>query len=108
MKSTINKKFTKRIHFVGIGGAGMCPLAEMLHSQGHHITGSDRARSAASLSLEKLDIKIQYNHVPRLMEDAELIVYSSAIRVDNPERVYAEEKNILTMRRAELLGELMR
>lgn len=102
------KLFVKKIHLVGIGGAGMCPLAEVLHSQGHRVTGSDRMNSAATARLESLGIKIQFDHTPDLLKDAELLVYSSAVKDDNPERVYARQHGILSMRRAEVLGELMR
>jgi UDP-N-acetylmuramate--alanine ligase len=102
------KYFTKKIHLVGIGGAGMSPLAEVLQHHGHTITGSDRARSNASTRLESIGIKVQYNHVPELVENADLLVYSSAVREDNPERVYARERGIPSIRRADLLGELMR
>lgn len=102
------KKFAKKIHLVGIGGAGMCPLAEVLQAHGHRITGSDKASSAATAHLESLGIKIQFDHTPDLVKNADLLVYSSAVKPDNPERVYAQQHNILTMRRAEVLGELMR
>jgi UDP-N-acetylmuramate--alanine ligase len=102
------KSFIKRIHFIGIGGAGMSPLAELMHCQGYTVTGSDRYHSAASKNLENLGIQVQYNHIPGLIESADLVVYSSAVREDNPERVFAKETGIRTMRRAEFLGEIMR
>lgn len=102
------KQFAKKIHMIGIGGAGMCPLAEVLQAKGHRITGSDRISSAATVRLESLGIKIQFNHEPSLVKDADLLVYSSAVREDNPERVYAGQNGIVSMRRAEVLGELMR
>lgn len=102
------KQFVKKIHMVGIGGAGMCPLAEVLHAHGHRITGSDKISSPATSRLESLGIKIQLNHTPDLVRDADLLVYSSAVKQENPERVYAREHGIHEMRRAEVLGELMR
>lgn len=93
---------------VGIGGAGMSPLAEVLYAHGHTVTGSDRACSAASLRLESLGIQVQYNHDPEYVKSTDLLVYSSAVKEDNPERVFAASQGIPCIRRAELLGELMR
>lgn len=86
----------------------MSPLAELMHSQGYIVTGSDRYHSAAATNLENAGIKVQYSHIPDLINEADLVVYSSAVREDNPERIYAMEKGIRTMRRAEFLGEIMR
>jgi len=102
------RPFTKKIHMVGIGGAGMSPLAEVLLSRGHTVTGSDKAVSDASRRLETLGIKVQYDHEPNLVKGAELLVYSSAVREDNPERRYAVENGIPEIRRAEVLGDIMR
>jgi UDP-N-acetylmuramate--alanine ligase len=102
------RPFTKKIHLVGIGGAGMSPLAEVLQSRGHTVTGSDRAVSDASRRLETLGIKVQYDHEPNLVKRAELLVYSSAVREDNPERKYAAGNGIPEIRRAEVLGDIMR
>lgn len=108
MINSLCRSFVKRIHFLGIGGAGMSPLAELMHSQGYIVTGSDRYHSAASSNLEKLGIEVQYSHIPDLIHSADLVVYSSAVREDNPERIYAKENGMRTMRRAEFLGEIMR
>ena len=86
----------------------MCPLAEVLQTHGHIITGSDILSSPATSRLESLGIRIQLNHTPDLIKNADLLVYSSAVRKDNPERVYARDHGIQEMRRAEVLGELMR
>lgn len=86
----------------------MCPLAEVLQTHGHIITGSDRLSSPATSRLESLGIRIQLNHTPDLIKDADLLVYSSAVKEDNPERVHARDHGIHEMRRAEALGELMR
>ena len=93
---------------VGIGGAGMSPLAEVLLSRGHSVTGSDRAVSDSTRHLESLGIKVQYGHEPNLVAGADLLVYSSAVRDDNPERVYAVANGIPVIRRAEVLGDIMR
>jgi len=102
------RPFTKKIHMVGIGGAGMSPLAEVLLSRGHTVTGSDKAVSDASRRLETLGIKVQYDHEPNLVKGAELLVYSSAVKGDNPERRYAVDNGIPEIRRAEVLGDIMR
>ncbi|MBN2188565.1 MAG: UDP-N-acetylmuramate--L-alanine ligase, partial [Chitinispirillaceae bacterium] len=99
---------TQRIHLAGIGGAGMSGLAELLHRYGHSVTGSDRVRSAATARLEGLGVRVQYGHVPGLIRDARLLIYSSAVREDNPERVWAAEHRMATLRRANALGQLMR
>lgn len=86
----------------------MCPLAEVLQAHGHIITGSDKLNSPAITRLKSLGINIQLNHIPDLVKNADLLVYSSAVKKDNPERVYARDHGIHEMRRAEMLGELMR
>jgi UDP-N-acetylmuramate--alanine ligase len=96
------------MHFIGIGGVGMSGLAEFLFAAGYTVSGSDRQSSAITKRLESLGMKIQYDHSPNLVRDALLVVYSSAIKDDNPERAYARDNKIPVMRRAEMLGELMR
>ncbi len=98
----------KRVHFVGIGGAGMCPLAEVMHSRGYAVTGSDQEKSFATERLESLGIKIQYNHVPELVKDCEILVYSSAINPANNELVHARKQGITVMKRADMLGNIMK
>jgi UDP-N-acetylmuramate--alanine ligase len=98
----------KTVHFIGIGGVGMSGLAEFLHAAGYTVSGSDRQSSAITKRLESLGMKIQHDHNPMLVRDAHLVVYSSAIKDDNPERTYARDNKIPVMRRAEMLGELMR
>lgn len=98
----------QRIHMVGIAGAGMNPVAELLHTLGYVVTGSDRQKSGVSKRLESLGIAIQYDHTPDLILDSDIVVYSSAVRRDNLERVFAESHGKILMRRAEMLGDLMR
>jgi UDP-N-acetylmuramate--alanine ligase len=100
--------FLRRIHFIGIGGAGMSALAEIMHAWGLEVSGSDRLRTALTERLSSLGIDVQYSHDPLLLKDAEIVVFSSAIRVDNPEIVYARENGLKLVRRAEMLGDLMR
>jgi UDP-N-acetylmuramate--alanine ligase len=99
---------TKRIHMIGIGGAGMSPIAELLVNFGYVVSGSDRQPSTVTGRLESLGVKIQFDHRPDLVCTAEVVVYSSAIAAGNPERKYAETHGIIQIRRAELLGDLMR
>ena len=86
----------------------MSPLAEALLSRGHRITGSDRTQSASTRHLETLGVRIQYNHELLFVKDADLLVYSSAVKEDNPERIFAAESGIPMIRRAEVLGDIMR
>ncbi len=86
----------------------MCPIAELLYESGHMVSGSDMNRTDATERLESLGIKIQYNHSPNLVKKAELLVYSSAVKPENQERKYALENGTPEMRRAEVLGDLMR
>jgi UDP-N-acetylmuramate--alanine ligase len=99
---------SKKIHMIGIGGAGMSPIAELLAHLGYRVSGSDRQRSAVTSRLESLGISVQYDHEPRLVKDADLVAFSSAIRDNNPERLFAAEHGRTQIRRAELLGDLMR
>ena len=74
----------KRIHMIGIGGSGMCPLAEILHSKGYILTGSDNNQSDPLKRVQALGIKVFMGHNPENVECAELVVYSAAISKDNP------------------------
>jgi len=73
------KHLRQRIHFVGIGGAGMSGLAELLYNYGHTVTGSDGVLSAATNRLKSLGISVQSGHSPDLVKNAQLLIYSSAI-----------------------------
>ena len=98
----------KRVHMIGIGGSGMCPLAEILHSKGYVLSGSDNNEGDTLNRIKSLGIKVFMGHSADNVSDAELVVYSAAISPDNPERVAAEEKGIPTMERSKLLGALTR
>ena len=98
----------QRIHFVGIGGSGMSPLAEILHSKGFTITGSDVNESDNVERMRRLGITV---HLPQTAEnigDAQLVVYTAAVSADNPELRAAEQRHIPLMERAKLLGALSR
>jgi UDP-N-acetylmuramate--alanine ligase len=93
---------------IGIGGSGMSGLAEILHSLGFEVSGSDISRKEITERLEKLGIKVFYGHRAENVEGANIVVYSSAIGPDNPELVRAKELKIPIIQRAEMLAELMR
>ncbi len=96
--------YIKKIHFVGIGGSGMCPLAEILHGEGYQITGSDAGESDNVRRLEKMGIPIAKEHRPENVAGAELVVYTSAVRANNPELTEAKRRGIQLMERGALLG----
>ena len=98
----------KCIHMIGIGGSGMCPLAEILHSKGYKLTGSDNNESDPLARIRSLGIEVVMGHRPENVHGADLIVYSAAIAKDNPELVEAERLGIPTMERSHLLGALTR
>lgn len=98
----------KRIHFVGIGGAGMCGIAEVLLNQGYEISGSDIAEGAVVARLRDLGASVWIGHAAGNIEGADVVVTSSAIGPGNPEVEAALEQRIPVVRRAEMLAELMR
>lgn len=98
----------KRIHFVGIGGSGMCGIAEVLLNEGYSVSGSDIARSKVTERLESLGVTVFEGHRAEHVQGASVVVVSSAINKENPEVKEAIEKRIPVVRRAEMLGELMR
>ena len=98
----------RRVHFVGIGGAGMSGIAEVLHNLGYAVSGSDRADSVVTRRLAGLGIQIYKGHGETNVEDADVLVVSSAIAAENPELVAARERRVPVVPRAEMLGELMR
>ena len=98
----------KRIHFVGIGGAGMNGIAEVLKNEGYDVTGSDIAESRNTEHLRSLGIGVFIGHRAEQVQGASVIVISSAIHRDNPEWQEAIRLHIPIVRRAEMLGELMR
>ena len=98
----------KRIHMIGIGGSGMCPLAEILHSKGYELSGSDNNESDPLKRIKALGIPVYMGHSAENIKGAELLVYSAAISQDNPEIIAAKEQGIPTMERSHLLGALTR
>jgi UDP-N-acetylmuramate--alanine ligase len=97
-----------RIHMVGIGGAGMCGIAEILLNLDFIVTGSDIARTAVVERLDGLGARTHLGHDRTHVGDADVVVISSAVKRDNPEVVEAISRQIPVIRRAEMLAELMR
>lgn len=98
----------KNIHFVGIGGAGMSGIAEVLHNQGYSVSGSDLRESEVTRRLSIMGMKIFIGHHANNIEGVDVVVNSSAVDGTNPELSSAREKRVPVVRRAEMLGELMR
>jgi UDP-N-acetylmuramate--alanine ligase len=99
---------TRRVHFVGIGGAGMSGIAELLANLGYVVSGPDENRSAITDRLASLGIRIAHGHDAASVRDADVVVMSSAVRATNPEVREAIDRRIPVIPRAEMLGELMR
>ena len=99
---------TQQIHLVGIGGAGMSGIAEVLLTMGYKVTGSDLQPSDTTKRLEELGGKIFFGHQESNVGDAQVVVISSAVAASNPEVVSAKAKQIPVIPRAEMLAELMR
>lgn len=102
-----NNPHCQHIHFIGIGGIGMCGLAEILLKKGYIISGSDQASSHITQRLNNLGARIVYGHDPLYVHQADAIVYSSAISEQNVELLAAREYGLPLFRRGEVLAELM-
>lgn len=101
-------KDIKRIHFIGIGGSGMCPLAEILLGWGYEITGSDNNPGDNIDKLRSLGVKVIMGQKAENIKDAEMIVYTAALLSDNPELVAAKNSGIPTFERSKLFGAITR
>jgi UDP-N-acetylmuramate--alanine ligase len=99
---------TRRVHFVGIGGIGMSGIAELLVNLGYQVSGSDAKASETTERLTRLGVDVGIGHRAENVGDVDVVVFSSAIRADNPEMLAARARRITVIPRAELLGELMR
>ncbi len=102
------KHAVKRIHFVGIGGAGMSGIAEILHNLGYIVSGSDQHDSATLQRLKSIGIRVTLGHDAENIEGAEAVVTSTAVQPSNPEVIAARAKRIPVVPRAVMLAELMR
>lgn len=101
-------KEVKRIHFIGIGGSGMCPLAEILHSEGYQLSGSDNNPGDTLERIKALGIPVYMGQRAENIGDAEMVVYTAALLPDNPELVAAKQSGVPTFERAELFGAISR
>jgi len=102
------KHKVKRVHFVGIGGAGMSGIAEVLLTQGYRVSGSDLAQGPAARRLAGLGAHVTIGHAAGNVAGADVVVTSTAVPPDNPELVAAREKGVPVIPRALMLAELMR
>jgi UDP-N-acetylmuramate--alanine ligase len=96
------------LHFIGIGGIGMSGIAEVMHNLGYKIQGSDAADSGNVKRLRGLGIDVHIGHAAENLNNAAVVVYSSAVKADNPELAAARARHTPTVKRAEMLAELMR
>lgn len=101
------RKF-KKIHFIGIGGIGMSGIAELLLNLNFEVTGSDLKMSETTRHLEEKGATVYEGHDPDNVNESDVVVYSSAVTLDNPEVQAAQERKIPIIRRAEMLGELLK
>jgi len=102
------KHAVKAIHFVGIGGAGMSGIAEILHNLGYVVSGSDQSDSATTRRLAGLGVRVHVGHDAAHVEGAQAVVTSTAVKGDNPEVIAARARRIPVVPRAVMLAELMR
>lgn len=101
-------KGKKHIHFIGIGGSGMFPIAQILHEEGYYLTGSDNNPSDTLELVKKLGIPVTMGQAAENIKGADLIVYTAAIMSDNPELIAAKESGVPTIERSVMLGILTR
>lgn len=101
-------KNIRKVHFVGIGGIGMSGIAEILLNRGFEISGSDKSLSEVTQRLKDLGITVYEGHNAENVKDADVVVYSSAVNIENPEVAAAMERKIPIIKRSEMLAECMR
>ncbi len=99
---------TQHVHFVGIGGIGMSGIAELLVNVGYQVSGSDTRPSDITARLSTLGVRVDIGHDARHVDDADVVVVSSAVAADNPEVTAARAQHVPVIPRAEMLAELMR
>ena len=102
------KQAIRHIHFVGIGGSGMCGISEVLHNLGYVVSGSDLADSPTLRRLQSLGVATHVGHAAAHIAGADAVVTSTAVQADNPEVRAARERKIPVVPRALMLTELMR
>ena len=101
-------KKVNRVHFIGIGGSGMCPLAEILHKEGYLLSGSDNNETDTLKRIRSLGIPVTLGQKAENIDGAEMIIYTAALLPDNPELVAAKASGIPTFERSKLLGAVTR
>ncbi len=101
-------KTRKHIHFIGIGGSGMFPMVQILHSEGFYITGSDNNETETTKIERKMGIPVTLGQAAKNIEGADLIVYTAAIMSDNPELIAAKASGVPCLERSDMLGLLTR
>lgn len=97
----------ERVHLVGVGGAHMSAIAQILHAWGHTVSGSDQTASAMTERLGALGVRVAIGHAPENVGDAQLVVTTSAAKQDNPEIAEAQRRGIPVIKRAEMVARLM-
>ncbi|MDD5241292.1 MAG: UDP-N-acetylmuramate--L-alanine ligase [Sulfuricella sp.] len=102
------KHKVKHVHFVGIGGVGMSGIAEVLLNLGYEVSGSDLGDNAVTRRLKSLGAQVYHGHATANLEQADVVVVSTAVKEDNPEVAAARQRNIPVVPRAMMLAELMR
>ena len=107
-ETSLMQRKVKCIHFVGIGGIGMSGIAEVLINLGYNISGSDTAQSETTARLQKLGASVALGHTAKNIGNADVVVTSTAVKVDNPEVVEAHQRNVPVIPRAEMLAELLK
>lgn len=106
-KQLLDRSSPVRVHLLGVAGSGMSGLALLLMEMGHRVSGSDRVTSGETERLQGLGLQFSSPHSAEAVADADVVVYSSAIKKENVARVAAEERGIPTMRRAECLAAIL-
>ena len=107
-ETSLMQRKVKCIHFVGIGGIGMSGIAEVLINLGYHVSGSDKAQSETTARLQKLGAIVAVGHAAQNIGNADVVVTSTAVKIDNPEVGEAHQRNIPVIPRAEMLAELLK
>ena len=107
-ETSLMQRKVKCIHFVGIGGIGMSGIAEVLINLGYHVSGSDKAQSETTARLQKLGASVALGHAAKNIGNVDVVVTSTAVKIDNPEVYEAHQRNIPVIPRAEMLAELLK
>lgn len=108
MKKIFNENSYQRFHFIGIGGISMSALAKYLVAKGKQVSGSDRQKSFLTSELKSLGVKVYYKHKAENINDAQVVIYSSAIDENNKEYAMAKEKGLDIFSRSEVLGGIVK